>query len=228
MSACNKVDEGELALTAFGKKNSNMGFYRSRILPRLMNAAMSSDENREIRARVCAGLEGTVVEIGFGSGLNVPFYPAAVRTVHAVEPLQRSFELATERIEASHVEVHLAGLTGERLDLPSGCADAVLSTWTLCSIPGVGAALAEIRRVLKPGGLLHFVEHGISPDPKVARRQGRWEPFSKPLAGGCHLTRDIPDLITSAGFVIDPMTVYQHPKEPKPFGWTFEGRAQVP
>jgi len=205
-----------------------MGFYRSRILPRLMNAAMSTDENREIRARVCAGLEGAVVEIGFGSGLNVPFYPQAVHTVHAVEPLALSFEMATEGIAASHVEVHLAGLTGERLDLPSGCADAVLSTWTLCTIPDVGAALRELRRVLKPGGLLHFVEHGLSPDPKVARRQGRWEPISKPFAGGCHLTRDIPDLITSAGFAIYPLAVYQHPKEPKPFGWTFEGRAHAP
>jgi len=168
------------------------------------------------------------VEIGFGSGLNVPYYPQAVHSVHAIEPLERSFAMATERIDASHVNVDLAGLTGERLDLPAGCADAVLSTWTLCSITDVGAALAEIHRVLKPGGSLHFVEHGISPDPKVARRQGRWEPISKPLGGGCHLTRDIPDLITAAGFVIDPLTVYQHPNEPKPFGWTFEGRAALP
>jgi len=214
-----------MALNVRVGKTDVMGIYRSRVLPRLMNAAMSSDENREIRARVCEGLAGTVVEIGFGSGLNVPYYPGAVHTVHAVEPLERSFTIATERIEASHVDVRHAGLTGERLDLPAGCADAVLSTWTLCSIPDVGAALAEIRRVLTPGGSLHFVEHGISPDPKVARRQGRWEPISKPLAGGCHLTRDIPELITAAGFVIDPLSVFQHPKEPKPFGWTFEGRA---
>ena len=203
-----------------------MGIYRTRVLPRIMNMAMSSDENREIRARVCNGLEGTVVEIGFGSGLNVPYYPAEVHTVHAVEPLERSFAIAKERIEASHVEIHLAGLTGERLDLPAGCADAVLSTWTLCSIPDLGAALAEIRRVLKPGGAFHFVEHGISPDAKVARRQAQFEPFTKPVFGGCHLTRDIPDFITLAGFIIDPMTVYSHPKEPKPFGWTFEGIAR--
>lgn len=204
-----------------------MGMYRSRVLPHLMNAAMRSDENDEIRSRVCANLEGTVVEIGFGSGLNVPHYPADVQTVHAVEPLERSIALASERIDASHADIQHAGLDGERLELPSACADAVLSTWTLCSIPDVDAALAEIRRVLKPGGALHFVEHGISPDPKVARNQGRVEPITKPFLGGCHLTRDIPDLLAGAGFVIDSMTTYQHPKEPKIFGWTFEGRASV-
>jgi ubiquinone/menaquinone biosynthesis C-methylase UbiE len=204
---------------------TQIGFYRRRVLPRLMNAAMSTGENREIRARVCEPLEGTVVEIGFGSGLNVPFYPDAVHTVLAVEPLARSIDIASERIEASHAEVRHTGLTGERIDLPDASADAVLSTWTLCSIPDVGAALAEIRRILKPGASLHFVEHGLSPEPKVARRQGRIEPFSKPVFGGCHLTRDIPSIITDAGFAIDTMTIYQHPKEPKAFGWTFEGRA---
>ena len=158
---------------------TKMGVYRSRILPHLMNAVMSTDENREIRSRVCADLEGTVVEIGFGSGLNVPFYPAGVHTVHAVEPAARSVAIAAERVEAGHADVHHTGLTGERVDLPSASADAVLSTWTLCSIPDVDAALAEIHRLLKPGGTLHFVEHGISPDPKVARRQGRIEPINK-------------------------------------------------
>lgn len=205
--------------------NSKMNIYRSRILPYLMNAVMNSEDNREIRSRVCADLDGTVVEIGFGSGLNIPHYPEGVHTVHAVEPAARSVALASERIEAGHAHVHHTSLTGERVDLPSGTADAVLSTWTLCSIPDVDAALAEIRRVLKPGGTLHFVEHGISPDPKVARRQRRLDPINKPLFGGCHLTRDIPAILTRAGFVIETMTTYQHPKEPKAFGWTFEGRA---
>ena len=207
---------------------NQMGIYRSRILPHLMNAVMSSDDNREIRSRVCTGLAGVVVEIGFGSGLNIPYYPAGVHTVHAVEPAARSVALASERIEASHAHVHHTGLTGERIDLPSASADAVLSTWTLCSIPDVDAALGEIGRVLKPGGTLHFVEHGISPDPKVACRQRRVEPISKPIFGGCHLTRDIPALLARTGFVIDTITTYQHPKEPKAFGWTFEGRATLP
>jgi ubiquinone/menaquinone biosynthesis C-methylase UbiE len=202
-----------------------MGVYRSRILPHLMNAVMSTDDNREIRSRVCADLAGTVVEIGFGSGLNVPHYPAGVHTVHAVEPAARSVALASERIEAGHAHVHHTGLTGERIDLADASADAVLSTWTLCSIPDLAAALGEIRRLLKPGASLHFVEHGISSDPNVARRQRRLEPINKALFGGCHLTRDIPALLTRAGFVIDTMTTYQHSGEPKPFGWTFEGRA---
>ena len=204
-----------------------MGIYRTRILPRCMNAVMNTKENDEIRSRVCADLNGTVVEIGFGSGLNVPHYPSRVHTVHGVEPQGRSMAIAAKRIAASHAQVDHTGLTGERIELPDASADAVLSTWTLCSIPNVDAALAEIRRVLKPGGTLHFVEHGISPDPKVARRQNRIEPISKPLAGGCHLTRDIPSLITSAGFTITTMTAFAHPKEPKPFGWTFEGRATI-
>ena len=202
------------------------GFYRTQILPKLMNAVMDTDENTEIRSRVCADLEGTVVEIGFGSGLNVPHYPPGVHTVHAVEPSTRSLAIAAERIGAAAAHVDHTGLTGERIDLPDGSADCALSTWTLCTIPNVDAALAEIRRILKPGGSLHFVEHGISPDVKVARRQGRIEPISKALTGGCHLTRDIPALLADAGFTIDTMTTYEHPKEPKAFGWTFEGRAR--
>ena len=204
-----------------------LGFYRSRILPRLMNTAMDSDENREIRTRVCANLHGTVVEIGFGSGLNVPHYPVDVHTVHAVEPATRSIALAAERIETGTPHVLHTSLTGERIGLPDASADAVVSTWTLCSIPDAAAALHEIRRVLKPGAALHFVEHGIAPDPHLARRQSRLEPISKALFGGCHLTRDIPTMILAAGFTIDHIDTYQHPKEPRPFGWTFEGRASA-
>jgi SAM-dependent methyltransferase len=204
---------------------NRMGIYRSRVLPRLMNAVMSSEENELIRSRVCADLAGTVVEIGFGSGLNLPHYPAPVHTVHAVEPAARSVALASDRIATCHAHVRHTGLNGERIDLPSASVDAVVSTWTLCSIPDVDTALGEIRRILTPGGVLHFVEHGLSPDPKVARRQRRIEPVNKAIFGGCHLTRDIPGLLARAGFTIGHMATYQHPKEPTAFGWTFEGRA---
>jgi ubiquinone/menaquinone biosynthesis C-methylase UbiE len=199
--------------------------YRSKILPRLMHTVMSSDENDAIRARVCSPLSGTVVEVGFGSGSNVVHYPAAVRTVYAVEPATKSMELAADRIAASRAEVVHSGVTAERIDLPDGCADAVLSTWTLCTIPDAAAALREIARLLKPGAALHFVEHGVSPDARLAQRQRRIEPFTKPLFGGCHLTRDIPALLARSGFEVDELVTYAHPKEPKPFGWTFEGRA---
>jgi SAM-dependent methyltransferase len=194
----------------------------------VINVTCGSSIARPLRERACAGLTGEVLEIGFGSGLNVPHYPSEVHTVLAVEPLARSVALAGERTDAGHVHVDHTGLTGERIDLPSASADAVLSTWTLCSIPDVDRALAEIRRVLRPGGVLHFVEHGLSPDAKVARHQARIEPISKPVFGGCHLTRDIPALLTTAGFVIEDLVTYAHAKEPKAFGWTFEGRATAP
>lgn len=204
-----------------------MGLYRTHVFPRLMNLAMDSDQRHAIRSRVCGGLSGTVVEIGFGSGLNVPHYPTEVTTVLAVEPLDRAVALAAERIAASPTPVRHVGLTGERIDLPDASADASLSTWTLCSIPDVAAALAEVRRVLVPGGTFHFVEHGRSPDPKVARRQRRIEPISKPILAGCHLTRDIAALVEDAGFTIESLDTYQQPKEPRAFAWTFEGRARA-
>lgn len=155
---------------------------------------------RAVRARVCAGLAGEVVEVGFGTGLNARYYPPEVTKVFAVEPSQVCMRIAEPRIARSSVPVESAGLDGQRLDLPSEQFDAVLSTWTLCTIPDMGAALEELRRVLKPGGAFHFVEHGHAPDESVARWQTRLEPFNKRLAGGCHLTRQIPESIEHAGF----------------------------
>ena len=119
----------------------------------------------------------------------------------------------------------MAGLNGQHLDLPSDEFDAVLSTWTLCTIPDAAVALSELRRVLKSGGSFHFIEHGHAPAPRVARWQQRLEPLQKRLAGGCHLTRDIPQLISGAGFTIEQLQTYYFKGEPKVFGYTFEGRA---
>jgi ubiquinone/menaquinone biosynthesis C-methylase UbiE len=179
----------------------------------------------EVRERVCAGLVGNVVEVGFGTGLNVPYYPTEVRKVFAVEPSRVCMRLAEERIAHSNVPVELAGLTGEHLDLPSESVDAVLSTWTLCTIPNLEAALEEIRRVLKPEGTFHFVEHGHAPDATTARWQRRIEPLNKKLAGGCHLTRRVPEFLERSGFQITHLDTYYFEGEPKPFGYTFEGRA---
>jgi ubiquinone/menaquinone biosynthesis C-methylase UbiE len=166
-----------------------------------------------------------VVEVGFGTGLNVPYYPPEVTRVFAVEPSRVCMQLAEPRIAQSTTAVELAGLTRERLDLPSEAFDVVLSMWTLCTIPDLTTALAELHRVLKPGGAFHFVEHGHAPDAKTARWQQRLEPINKKLAGGCHLTRRVPELIVQAGFLIDQVDRYYFKGEPKPFGYTFEGRA---
>jgi ubiquinone/menaquinone biosynthesis C-methylase UbiE len=202
-----------------------MTVYGEQVLPRLQDKVMGRKANRTIRARVCEGLHGDVVEVGFGTGLNTPYYPTAVTRVLAVEPSSVCMRIAESRIARSPVSVEQAGLTGEKLDLPSKGFDAVLSTWTLCTIPNLEAALSEIRRVLKPGGALHFVEDGHAPDPKVERCQRRIEPLNKRLAGGCHLTRRIPELIEKAGFVIEKLDTYYFAGEPKPLGYTFEGRA---
>ena len=202
-----------------------MRFYRNQVLPRIQNKIMDNKVTRATRARVCEGLHGEVVEIGFGTGLNAPYYPAEVSKVLAVEPSTVCMRIAGPRIAESPTAVEFAGLTGERLDLPSEEFDTVLSTWTLCTIPEMDAALAEVRRVLKPGGTFHFVEHGHSPDAGVARWQRRIEPVSSRIFGGCHLTRKISERIEQAGFVMGQVDNYYAKGEPKPFGYTFEGRA---
>lgn len=202
-----------------------MSVYRDQLLPRLQDKVMSHKRYRAVRSRVCTGLQGDVVEVGFGTGLNIRYYPPGVTRVLAVEPSSVCMRIAGPRMARSPVRVGQAGLTGEKLDLPTEEFDTVLSTWTLCTIPNLEAALGEMRRVLKPGGAIHFVEHGHAPDPKVESWQRRIEPLNKRLAGGCHLTRKIPDLIEQAGFVMEQLDTYYFEGEPKPFGYTFEGRA---
>jgi len=202
-----------------------MGFYQDQLLPRMQDKVMSRKAMGDVRARACAGLSGQVVEVGFGTGLNARYYPPEVTKIFAVEPSQVCMRLAEPRIARAQAPVELAGLTGEHLDLPAEEFDAVLSTWTLCTIPNLDTALEELRRVLRPGGVLHFVEHGHAPDPSIARWQQRIEPINKKLAGGCHLTRRIDDLIENAGFRIEHLDSYYMKGEPKPFGYTFEGRA---
>ncbi len=157
----------------------------------------------EVRREVCAGLSGRVLEIGFGSGLNVGLYPDAVVAVDAVEPADLAWKLSGPRRERAPVPVERVGLTGERLEAEDATYDAVLSTFTLCTIPDVRAALSEVRRTLKPGGTLHVLEHGVSPDPRMARWQRRLDPLQGFVAGGCHLTRDIPALLRESGLRLE-------------------------
>ncbi len=195
-----------------------MGIYRDRVLPRIVDKACGMKVAEPLRARVCAGLHGEVLEIGFGSGLNTPHYPAAVTGVAAIEPSDVGWKLASERLAATTVPVVRSGLDGQRLPLPDASCETALSTWTLCTIPDGAGALAEVRRVLKPGGTLHFVEHGLAPDAKVQRWQRRLEPMQKRVFGGCHLTRRIADLLTAAGLTIVELDVFYEVGAPKIVG----------
>jgi ubiquinone/menaquinone biosynthesis C-methylase UbiE len=192
-----------------------MGFYGDQVLPRIVNAVGGMKTTYPLRERVCDGLEGEVVEVGFGSGLNVPFYPDSVTRVAAVEPADVGWKLAAKRLRASSVPVERSGLDGQSLPFEDASFDAALSTWTMCTIPDTEQALAELRRVLKPGGALRFVEHGLAPDEGVRRWQHRLEPMQKRLFGGCHLTREIPDLLRDAGFEITELDVFYEDGAPK-------------
>lgn len=204
-----------------------MGIYREQVLPRLVDRACGGRDLERWRAKVLDGLRGDVVEIGFGSGLNVGVYPLEVDRVFAVEPAATARRLAERRIAGSRVPVDHVGLDGERLPLDDDSCDGAVSTFTLCTIPDVDRALTELRRVLRPGGTLHFLEHGLSPEPGVARWQHRLEPIQKRIADGCHLTRDPVALVEAAGFEMI-RTESRQAKGPKPWTWFTEGVARNP
>jgi ubiquinone/menaquinone biosynthesis C-methylase UbiE len=203
-------------------------FYDERILPRLTEISCSDRNTGRWREQVCSGVSGDVLEVGFGSGTNLLHYPATVRRVLAVEPSDVAWRRAQRRFADFGRPVERVGLDGADLALPDASVDAVVSSYTMCTIPDLEGALAEMRRVLRPGGSLHFVEHGLSPEPAVAERQHRWTPRWGKVAGGCHLDRDIPAMIEHAGFNLSDLeTEYMPgPAFSKPFGWLSVGRAE--
>lgn len=177
-----------------------MGFYSRTILPTVLDLACGTKPIRKQREKVVPHAKGTVVEIGIGSGLNLPFYEASqVERVIGIDPDDAVWAKASDRVPACDFPVERMGLSGESLPLENQCADTVLVTYALCTIPDPVAALREMGRVLKPGGEILFTEHGKAPDPNVARWQRRIDPVWKRIAGGCHSGRDIPALFDQAG-----------------------------
>ncbi len=203
-----------------------MGLYADHILPRGIDWVMGKPEFTELRRRVTPELAGTVLEVGFGSGLNLPHYPETVERLLAIDPATVGRKLARPRLEASPVPVEFVELGDGTYPVDAASVDCVLSTWTLCTIPDLPAALAEMRRVLVPGGRLVFLEHGLSPVARVARWQRRITPFHRLWAGGCRLDVPIDERIREAGFKVERLENYAFEKAGRLAGWTYEGTAR--
>jgi SAM-dependent methyltransferase len=182
-----------------------VGWWNEHVVPRVTDVALRSREVGESRVRVCAGLHGRVLEIGFGSGLNLRHLPPEVTAIGAVEPSDVGWSISQRRRDRTSLPVERIGLDGQAVTAPDASYDAALCTFTLCTVPDPLAALAEVRRVVRPGGTLHLLEHGLSPDPKVARRQRRLDPLQGLVAGGCHLTRDPAALLEQAGLRVESL-----------------------
>jgi ubiquinone/menaquinone biosynthesis C-methylase UbiE len=201
------------------------GVYERWILPRLIDLAMRNKEVTRYRELTIPSASGRVLEIGSGSGLNLPFYGDQVKHLYALDPSTRLLQMARKKRPSASFPVEYLEASAETIPLDSRSVDTVVSTWTLCSVPDAARALREARRVLKPGGLLLFTEHGFAPEPRVQAWQRRLDPLWSRLAGGCHLDRKIDRLIRDAGFDIAEMT-NEYLKGPRPMTYTYSGRAR--
>ena len=202
-----------------------MSFYQRYVIPRLTHLAMRQKQLLPFRQRVVGAAEGRVLEIGIGSGLNFPFYGGAVTSVIGLEPSSELLRMARARAEAAAASITLLDAYAETIPLDSGSIDTVITTWTLCTIPNAAQALGEMRRVLRPGGALLFVEHGRAPEPGVARWQDRIDPLWSRLAGGCHLNRKMDDLIGGSGFRIETLENARLPG-PRTHTYLYHGHAR--
>ena len=201
-----------------------MGIYDRLVLPRLIDFAMKDKRAAERRAVLVPQAAGAVLELGIGSGLNLSYYGPAVERVYGVDPSPELLARARARAQRLSLAVDLSCRSAEALPWPDESMDTVVTTWTLCSIPDARQALREARRVLRPGGRMLFVEHGLSPDPRVEAWQRRLNPVWRRLAGGCNLDRRIDELIRSAGFEIAQLET-GYLRGPRPFTYTYEGLA---
>jgi SAM-dependent methyltransferase len=203
-----------------------MSLYRRLVLPRITDKVCGGEQFIGSRIRTLEGLAGHVVEVGFGSGHNLAHYPPGVEGIVAVEPSALARRLAAPRIAAAAIDVEFVDLDGDRLPLPDDSADAVVSTFTLCTIPDLEPVFSEIRRILRPGATFHFAEHGLAPDARVARWQHRLTPIQRRIGGGCHFDRPIADLIASNGFEVTELENY-YLEGPKFGGYMYRGVARV-
>jgi SAM-dependent methyltransferase len=204
---------------------SRVSFYQHHVLPRLLHLVMQQEAMMPFRRRVIGAAEGRVLEIGIGSGLNLPLYELTVGNVIGLDPSPELLLMARDRAAAASVHVKLLEASAEVVPLDDASIDTVVTTWTLCTIPDAPRALTELRRVLRPGGALLFVEHGRAPEPGVARWQDRLDPLWRRVAGGCHLNRKIDDLISGSGFRVDALTNARLPG-PRTHTFLYEGRAR--
>ena len=203
-----------------------MGFYARYVLPNLLDLAMRNKETARLRAAWIPQAKGQVLEIGIGSGLNVPFYSTQVEHVFGVDPSRELQEMAQKRAGRA-VDVEFFTQSAEQdLPLPDGSIDTIVMTWTLCSIPKPAEALRSMRRLLRPDGQLLFIEHGRSRDPNVVVWQDRITPFWRRIAGGCHLNRKVDELISAAGFRFTRLDTF-YTLGPRPMTFTYQGLAQL-
>ncbi|MBU6299654.1 MAG: methyltransferase domain-containing protein [Alphaproteobacteria bacterium] len=202
-----------------------MSFYREVIFPHLCDRVMRNKLFRPYRERVTRRAEGRVLEIGVGSGLNLPLYGSGVTEVVALEPDGRLSAMAKRKAAKAHRPVSFLRASAETIPLDDASVDSVVTTWTLCSIPDAYGALHEIRRVLKPNGRLHFVEHGLAPETGVQKWQNRLTPMWKKVGGGCHLNRSIAAMIEGGGFKLDQLDTGYVPG-PRFAGFLYEGSAR--
>ncbi|MEQ1617909.1 MAG: class I SAM-dependent methyltransferase [Terricaulis sp.] len=205
-----------------------MSLYNRYILPAVINCACGTKPIRYQRRKIVPRAEGVVLELGFGSGLNLPYYDAAkVSRIYALEPEEGMLARARKAASAAPVPIEILAERAEDITMPNHSVDTVLVTYSLCTIPDAVAALAGARRTLKPGGTLLFCEHGLAPDPNVQRTQRLVEPIWKRMAGGCHLTRDIRALVEQGGFAIEACETMYLPSTPRFAGYNVWGSARV-
>ncbi|MEN9232260.1 MAG: class I SAM-dependent methyltransferase [Thermostichus sp. DG02_5_bins_236] len=202
-----------------------MNIYRRVIFPRLLDLSLSGEAVGCYRRELLVNVQGAVLEIGFGTGLNLPHYPQHIERITALDPNPGMGSLARRRMAGSSIQVDSYAGDAQELPFPDQSFESVVSTWTLCSIPDLARALQEIQRVLRVGGKLFFLEHGLSEDPQVQRWQNRLNPIQKVIADGCHLNRDMAQLIRGAGFQFEKLERFYMPNEPRFIGYTYRGIA---